>query len=161
MKLLAAAPGAGPGTTEQAGVAVDTADAATMAANAKTLLNADDLQTALATAAAAVAAGGGADAFAARAEAKRALGRPLAEVIDDYAQAARLDPRYAEKYQGVIAQLQSEAFPVKSKNGAQTGAGGVRIAFVGALAAIGLLLLAISILYVRRKKTVGKSASEL
>lgn len=144
----------------QAGVAVDTAaDASSLTQNARTLLNADDLQTALATAEAAVAAGGGAAAYAARAEAKRALGRPAAEVIEDYAEAARLDPRYAEKYQGIIAQLRSRALPVKSKDGA-AGAGGITMAFVGGLALTGLLLLAISFCFLRRKKNVGKSASE-
>jgi len=57
----------------------------------------------------AVAKGGGADAYAARADAKRSLGRPFQDYVVDYAEAARLDPKkYAEKFQGILEQQQSE-----------------------------------------------------
>lgn len=57
----------------------------------------------------AVKRGGGADAYAARADAKRSLGRPFQEYIVDYAEAARRDPKkYGEKFRGVMEQQQSE-----------------------------------------------------
>jgi hypothetical protein len=124
-------------------------DPATIIQKTKALLNEDQLKTALADAEAAVAAGGGADALAARAEAKLALGRPLAEVIQDYAVAAQLDSKYADKYQGIVAQVRSETRPRRFKDGA-TGAGGVPMSFVGGLAGAGMFLLAISLLVMRR-----------
>ncbi|MFI5348146.1 MAG: hypothetical protein ACHQ2Z_01260 [Elusimicrobiota bacterium] len=159
---LAPASAHGAAAAAQAGVAVDTApDAATLTSNARYLLDVDELKAALADAEAAVAAGGGADAFAARAEAKRALGRPLSDAIADYAEAARLDPRYGEKHRGLVEQLQSESRLVKTKELGEAGAGGVSMNFVRGLGAAGVLLIAIGILYLRRKKSAGKSASEL
>lgn len=168
--LLGAAAAQTPpaGTTAQAQVPAaavvassSPAGAATLAENSKILLNAGDLKTALAEAEAAVAAGGGAAAFAARAEARLALGRPLDEAISDYAEAARLDPRYGEKYRGLLAQLQSESSPGKGKDAKSQGAGGIAIHFVLGLAAAGILLLVFGLIFLRRKKSMGKSASEL
>lgn len=147
----------GAGTTAPASVA----DAATLAQNAKTLLDAGDLKTALADAEAAVAAGGGAEAFARRAEAKLALGRPLDEALSDYAEAARLDPRYEEKYRGILDQFQSESRRGKPKDARNEGAGGVSMLFVLGLAAAGLVLLVCGFLFLHLKKSAGKSASEL
>jgi hypothetical protein len=147
----------GDGTTAP----IQAADPATLTQDAKTLLGAEQLRSALADAEAAVAAGGGADALAARAEAKLALGRPLAEALQDYEAAARLDPRYGEKYQGLLAQLKSETSPDRPKDRKRSGAGGIGMGVVGGLAAAGVLLLAFGLLFVRRKKSAGKSAAEL
>jgi tetratricopeptide (TPR) repeat protein len=81
----------------------------------------------------------GADAYAARGDAKRALGRPLDEAIADYAQAAKLDPRYIEKWKGLIAQKESAAHP---KNAGSKGLNGVSVATMAAVAIIGILLIA-------------------
>jgi len=63
----------------------------------------------LKTAEEAVAKGGGADAYAARADAKRSLGRPFQEYVVDYAEAARQDPKkYGEKFRGILEQQESE-----------------------------------------------------
>ena len=75
--------------------------------SSKIRLDAHDLPGALADAESVVAKGGGADAFAARADAKRALGMPIEQVLADYAQAVKLDPRYLEKYDGLVAQVES------------------------------------------------------
>ena len=94
-------------------------------------------------------------------ERKLALGRPLSDAIADYAEAARLDPRYGEKHRGLVEQLQSEGRLVKTKELREAGAGGVSMNFVRLLGAAGVLLIAIGILYLHRKKSAGKSASEL
>jgi hypothetical protein len=53
--------------------------------------------------------GGGADAYEARADAKRSLGRPFDDYVKDYAEAARQNPKkYGEKYQGILDQRRSE-----------------------------------------------------
>ena len=84
---------------------------------------------------------------------------PLDKIAD--AEAARLDPRYGEKYQGLLAQLQSQSRPDKSKNGRAQGAGGISISVVLGLAAAGVALLVFGLLFLRRKKSAGKSASKL
>lgn len=57
----------------------------------------------------AVNRGGGADAYAARGDAKRSLGRPFQDFVADYAEAARRDPKkYGEKFRGIIEQQESE-----------------------------------------------------
>ena len=76
--------------------------------HAKALLDAQDPEGALKDAESAVARGGDAEAYAARADAKFALGRSMDEVIEDYARAAMLDARYEEKYNGLVAQRESE-----------------------------------------------------
>jgi hypothetical protein len=139
----AAAPPLDAGTTEP----VSAVDTATLTQNAKTLLNAEDRRTALAVAEAAVAAGGGAGAFAARAEAKLALGRPLEEALSDYAEAARLDARYGEKYRDLLSRVASR--PGKPGDKIKRGAGGASILFVVVMTAAGLALLAFAILILR------------
>lgn len=53
--------------------------------------------------------GGGADAYAARADAKRSLGRPFDDYVKDYAEAARQDPKkYGEKFRGILEQQESQ-----------------------------------------------------
>ena len=84
------------------------------AESSKIRLDAQDAAGALADAETAVANGGGADAYAARADAKRALGRPMEAVIADYAEAANRDPRYIEKYKGLIVQSDSATNPDSS-----------------------------------------------
>lgn len=78
-------------------------------------LAADDAVGALADAEDIVARRGGASTYVARANAKRALGRPLEESIADYREAARLDPKYKEKYDGLVAQRESQVNPEKPK----------------------------------------------
>jgi len=117
--------------------------------SSKIRLDAHDVPGALADAELVVAKGGGADAFAARADAKRALGRPMDEVLADYAQAAKLDPRYLEKYNGLIAQIESEKHPKAGKGSA--GLGGVPIGFVALGGAIGVAFIVGAVLLARRR----------
>jgi hypothetical protein len=120
-----------------------------------------DRKAALADAEAAVQAGGGADAFAARAEAKLALSRPDDALID-YAEAARRDPaRYGKRYQDLLARLQPRQETGKGKNAASSGVAGVSIVFIVALGGAGAALVLFGLLFLRRKKSAGKSASEL
>lgn len=100
--------------------------------SSKIRLEAQDPAGALRDAETAVARGGGADAYAARADAKRALGRPIAEVAADYAEAAKLDPRYMAKYQGLLEQARSEANPqtLSRKAGKQQRSGVNHLALV-------------------------------
>jgi tetratricopeptide (TPR) repeat protein len=56
------------------------------------------------------------EAYAARAEAKRALGRAEAELVSDYETAANLDGRFTEAYKAVAARL--SAAPSASASGA-------------------------------------------
>ena len=107
--------------------------------SSKIRLDAHDVTGALADAESVIANGGGADAYAARADARRALGQPMDGVLADYAEAAKLDPRYIEKYQGLIAQIDSEKNPQKTKGG--TGLGGVPVFVIGLgiLAGIGAI----------------------
>ena len=119
--------------------------------SSKIRLDAQDAAGALADAETALAHGGGADAFAARADAKRALGRSMDEVIADYAAAAELDPRYIEKYKGLIAQKESEEHPsAKAKSGGTgKGVNGLPIAEVLGTAAVGGLLIVAAMVLVR------------
>ncbi|HXT02188.1 MAG TPA: hypothetical protein VN915_16060 [Elusimicrobiota bacterium] len=145
---------------QPAGPAISTADAQSLTQNARTLLDARDAEHALADAEAAVQAGGGADAYAARAQAKIALNRPDAGLID-YAEAARRDPaRYGAKYRALQAQLQPKTDKAGQK-AAVGGVAGISIFFIIGLACAGVALLIFGFLFLRRKKTVGKSASEL
>jgi hypothetical protein len=116
--------------------------------SSKIRLDAGDAVGALADAQLVVASGGGADAFAARADAKRALGSPYEEVLADYAQAAKLDPRYIEKYNGLIAQRESERNPKKAKG--QTGLNGVPVGFLAAAGIVGVFLIVAAVLAARR-----------
>jgi hypothetical protein len=107
--------------------------------SSKIRLDAHDAAGALNDAEIALTKGGGADAYAARADAKRALGRPADEAIADYAEAAKLDPRYLEKWKGLIAQKESELHPNLKGTGGK-GLNGVPIAGIAAAAIAGVLL---------------------
>jgi hypothetical protein len=99
----------------------------------------------------AIARGGGAEAYAERAAAKRALGRPFEDYIKDYAEAARRDQKYEERYEGVLAQHESQTNPAGAArkgremagehdaNALAKGLGIVAIAFVVLIAVIVLL----------------------
>ena len=114
-------------------------------------LDAQDAAGALADAELALAHGGGADAYAARADAKRALGRPIGEVIADYDEAAKLDPRYIEKYKGLIAQKESEEHTSRQAKSAGTskGVNGLPIAEVLGTATVGGVLIVAGLVLVR------------
>jgi tetratricopeptide (TPR) repeat protein len=118
--------------------------------SSKIRLDSQDASGAFADAEAVIARGGGADAYAARGDAERALGRPVDEAIEDYRRAAELDPRYIEKYKGLIAQRDSEARPGSGARSAGKGLNGVPIAEVGAAALAGVLLVAVGAWLSRR-----------
>jgi hypothetical protein len=119
--------------------------------SARARLKNDDLRGALADAEKAVAAGGGAKAYAARADAKRALGFPPDEAIADYAVAARVDAFYAERYEGLVAQHARPAgLP---RHDPDLGVADVPLAVVKALGAAGLFLIAGAWLILRSSKT--------
>jgi hypothetical protein len=125
------------------------------AESSKIKLDAQDAAGALADAEIAVAKGGGAAAYAARGDAKRALGGRVDEAIADYAAAAKLDPRYVEKYEGLIAQKESARNPSKEDRSGK-GLNGVPIYQILSVAgAGGLLLLVGGILLFKRKKQAG------
>ena len=132
--------------------------------SSKLKLAAQDAAGALADAETAVADGGGAAAYAARAAAKRALGGPLDEVISDYAKAAKLDPNYAEKYNGLIVQLNSEATPdskakrsgIKIENGANVIANAI-----GIMLAVGLLLISALVIFRGRDRSASPEESKV
>ena len=164
MKLLAAlalAAFLGRAAAQPIGPAISTADAQSLTQDARTLLDTRDRKDALADAEAAVQAGGGADAYAARAEAKLALNRPD-DALLDYAEAARRDPaRFDAKYRSLQARFQPQAAPDKAKKAALSGVAGVSIRFILGLGAAGFALVAFGLLFLRRKRSAGKSASEL
>ena len=122
--------------------------------SSKIRLDAHDVPGALADAQSVISKGGGADAYAARADAHRAQGRPFQEVLADYAEAAKLDPRYIEKYRGLIAQQASEEHPDTQKSG--RGLNGVPMGFIAAVGAAGSLLIVGAVLLARRRG--GKTA---
>ncbi|MFI5363208.1 MAG: hypothetical protein ACHQ49_14675 [Elusimicrobiota bacterium] len=125
------------------------------AAYTKILLDAQELDDALKTAEAAVAAAGGAEAYAARADAKFALGRPIDEVIADYAEAAKRDARFMVKYKGLIAQRDSEKNRRSQlqTGGRTVGAGANGLAMLLALSAIGCLLFVIFLVMVNSRES--------
>lgn len=123
-----------------------------LVASARAKVKADDLAGALKDAEAAVAARGGAPALAARADVKRALGRPIAEAIDDYAAAARLDPAYQEKYEGLIAQRNTGLHPEKARKSQETGVADVPMRVVKGIGAAGAALLILAWWALRRGK---------
>src|SRR5208282_6051572 len=123
-----------PGSLQSSRIRLDAHDAAGALADAETVL----------------AHGGGADAFAARADAKRALGRPINEVIADYAEATKLDPRYIEKYKGLIAQRDAEAHPGSNAASSGKGLNGTPIAGIVAAGLVGVLLVGFGFLLARR-----------
>ncbi len=100
----------------------------------------------------ALAKGGGADAYAARADAKRALGRPIDEAIADYAQAAKLDPRYIEKWKGLIAQKESEQHPDSKSHAGSKGLNGVPISEIAAAGIAGALLIGAAVRMLRKRE---------
>jgi hypothetical protein len=118
--------------------------------SSKIRLDAQDAAGALRDAETALSKGGGADAYIARGDAKRALGRPIDEVIADYAAAAKLDPRYIEKYQGLIAQKQSGIHP-DSESRSDKGLNGLPIAEIALAAAAGGVLLAVAVVMLRKR----------
>ncbi|HXT01431.1 MAG TPA: hypothetical protein VN915_12195 [Elusimicrobiota bacterium] len=106
----------------------------------------------------AIARGGGADAYAARADAKRSLGRPFQEYIVDYAEAARRDPKkYGEKFRGIMEQQESET-KHEVKRYKSTAAGQkdanvlTKLLFIPALA---ILLLIASLVLIRGRARGG------
>jgi hypothetical protein len=113
-------------------------------------LDAHDAAGALNDAEIALKKGGGADAYAARADAKRALGRPIDEAIADYAEAAKLDPRYTEKWKGLIAQKESALHP-DLKGAGGKGMNGVPIAGIAAAAIAGVLLFGAAVAMLRAR----------
>jgi hypothetical protein len=143
--LLAAPPRAAAQTAQPETPKSGTVD------SSKAHLDAQDPAGALRDAETAVARGGGADAYAARADAKRALGRPVAEAAADYAQAAKLDPRYAAKYEGLLEQARSEANPQTNpkKAGREQGTGINHLALVLALVMLGVLVFAAALALLR------------
>ena len=126
--------------------------------SSKIRLDAYDVSGALADAELVIAEGGGADAFAARADAHRAQGAPFEEVLADYAQAAKLDPRYIEKYNGLIAQRESERNPKRIKGG--TGLNGVPVSFIAVIAAASALCIAGAFLLARGRGGVSSATDD-
>ena len=119
---------------------------------------AHDPAGALADANIAVARGGGvdADAFAARADAELALGRPLDQVIEDYGKAAKLSPVYLERYQGLVVQRYTESHPhSRQKTGGVSLAGDMTndIALMLAGGAIGFMILVITLVMIKGRDT--------
>jgi hypothetical protein len=149
------------GSTVPAAVpALSTGPADTLAQNSGRLLDAQDKKTALNQAEAAVQAGGGPEAYAARADAELALSKPDDALID-YAEAARRDPgRYGAKYAALKDRLQPKT-DKRAKRAALGGVAGVSIGAILGLAGGGAFLIVFGLLYLRRKKTAGKSAAEL
>ncbi|MDE2141439.1 MAG: hypothetical protein KGL74_02215 [Elusimicrobia bacterium] len=127
--------------------------------SSKIRLDAHDAKGALADAELVLAKGGGADAYAARADAKRALGQPMDSVLADYALAAKLDPRYIEKYQGLIAQSESEKNPKTAKGG--TGLGGVPVGFIALSILVGMACIAGGVLMSRDGKKMEPPAQDV
>jgi tetratricopeptide (TPR) repeat protein len=121
--------------------------------SSKIRLDAHDSAGALADAETALAHGGGAEAYAARADAKRALGRPVDEAIADYAEAAKLDPRYIEKYQGLIAQKESEAHPGSQRKTGGKGLNGVPIPLIVGVGLAGGALVISAVMMLRKRET--------
>ena len=119
--------------------------------SSKIRLESQDAAGALRDAEIALQHGGGADAYAARGDAKRALGRPVEEAIADYAEAAKLDPRYIEKYKGLIAQKQSGTHPDTENTGGK-GLNGVPIAEIAAAAIVGIVLLLAALKLLRKRE---------
>jgi len=119
--------------------------------SSKIRLDAQDAAGALRDAETALSHGGGADAYIARGDAKRALGRPIDEAIADYAEAAKLDPRYIEKYKGLVAQKESGVHPDESKSGGK-GLNGVPVGEIGLAAAAGIGLLAVAVVMLRKRE---------
>lgn len=153
--------GLSAGTTTTLSVpASSTGPADTLAQNSGRLLDAQDKKDALSQAEAAVNAGGGAEAYAARADAEAALGR-ADDALIDYEEAARRDPkRYGAKYET----LKDRLHPKTDKNAdkaALGGVAGVSIGMILTLGGAGAALIVFGLLFLRRKKTVGKSGSDL
>jgi hypothetical protein len=100
----------------------------------------------------AISRGGGAEAYADRGAAKRALGRPFEDYIVDYAAAAKLDPQYRERFEGIIEQRESQIRREKKLRGVQADhdANGLAKA-LGSVAIGGLVFLAALILLEGRK----------
>lgn len=116
----------------------ETSSSTGTAESSKIRLDAHDLPGALRDAELAVSKGGGAEAYAARADVERALGRPDGQAIADYAEAAKLDPRYLEKWQGLIDQKESQIRPVQGAGG--KGLNGVPIGWIAGGFLAGILL---------------------
>jgi hypothetical protein len=124
---------------------------------------AHDPAGALADAETALAHGGGADAFAARADAELALGRPLDQVIADYGKAAKLNPDYLERYQGLVVQRYTESHPQSRRKtgGVSLGADMTNdIALMLAGGAIGFMILIIMLVMIKGRDTSAECRRE-
>ena len=123
--------------------------------SARIRLQAHDAAGALADAETALAKKADADAYATRGAAKLAVGRPMDEVIADYEEASKRDPRYLEKYEGLVVQRDSERNP-KSKartGGMEIDPGVNRLAqALGFIMAGGLILVAALVLIRGRER---------
>jgi hypothetical protein len=126
--------------------------------SSKIRLDAQDIPGALADAQTVIAEGGGADAYAARADARRAEGGPYEQVLADYAEAAKLDPRYIDKYNGLIAQRDSELHRPKIKGG--RGLNGVPVTFIALVAGASALCLGAAAVLSRRLGGVSSAADD-
>jgi hypothetical protein len=117
--------------------------------------DADDPAAALRDAEIAVRRGGGAGSYAARADAKRALGRPFEEFIADYAEAAKRDSRYKEKYEGLIDQRLSQTDSmIKKTHVVQEHDPNALAKLLGAIAVGVLILIALAVLFRGRETSV-------
>lgn len=148
LKSARAAPNPPPLTSDASAQASPQSAALVSAARAR--IAADDLKGALQDADAAVAAGGGADAYAVRADAKRALGRPLADALEDYAAAAKLDSRYAQTYDGLVNQRNTSLHPDSRSSTVQKGAAGISLRAIAVLGGIGTALFLLGAVALRR-----------
>jgi hypothetical protein len=126
--------------------------------SSKIRLDAQDIPGALADAQTVIAEGGGADAYAARADAHRAEGAPFEQVLADYAEAAKLDPRYLDKYNGLIAQRESERHPQKTKGG--RGLNGVPVSFIALVVGASVLCLGAAVVMSRRNGGVSSAVDD-
>jgi hypothetical protein len=125
--------------------------------SARIRLQAQDAAGALADAEAALAKKADADAYATRGAAKLAVGRPMEEVIADYAEASKRDPRYLERYKGLIVQRDSERNPRSKKTGGtEIDPGTNNLALILGFTMIGVLFaVAAFVLYRGREKPVS------
>lgn len=136
----AAAPTPVPGSLDSSKIRLDAGDAAGALNDAEQVLT----------------KGGSADAYAARGDARRALGRPFEEVLSDYQQAATLDPRYIEKYKGLLAQAESERHPKGGKD-AKQGLMGIPMGYIMGAGLAGGLLIVGGIIMAKRRE--GKAVA--
>jgi hypothetical protein len=130
--------------------------------SSKIRLDSQDATGALADAETALAHGGGADAYAARADAQLALGRPLDRVIEDYGKAAKLDSAYLERYEGLIAQRDSETNPKArfKTGGVSLGNVADSLAMILAAAAVSWLILVVALVMLKGRETRSRASDD-